>query len=359
MNTMKSRNDLEEYHYNNELKQWLNMHATRVAKKYAEQDENRDHYHKLIHSLRKDKNPHDTASIILGLNLPEESISSPCDEKEEIAKVVEEVKVCVADEETVGLKAKKLLRQELHKNPHNECLSPSVILTQRRRKEILQKIQNAEDVGHYKVRYPTSAPGSPLPTTTITASSSSSRTPTSMFSPKTPASVSSSASSLPPIESSPQHTQQPSAYTTTSCTSPTPLLVIDKKQSTFNHTRQFDSLHQELIGKKPAMFSPKWEDYDTMRTRWSYIQPQTKHLREFPEIYTMTPTTSTNMITIHGNTIQGKFIEVDHHVNQSLYSNAATAGLGFGRSRESPNKKKRSPLKGTLQHGSSSSSNLR
>ncbi len=108
----------------------------------------------------------------------------------------------------VGALVKKRINEELSENPSISTLSPSVILTQRRRKEVISKLQNGTWPDDFKL----------------------------------------------------------------------PSLVVKEED--------FYMPKLEPNSKDQPKFEPKWDNYDTMKTRWKTIRPQTR------EIFSVPPTPS-------------------------------------------------------------------
>jgi hypothetical protein len=113
--------DLERYKYMKDLREWLNIHDKPQKKKYNEDFENAAYYKKFMQSITSDRRPLDTASLILST----ESLPS-------------ETPVSIT---RVGGIVKTRLNHELASQPDLSCLSPAVVLAQKRRKEVISKLQ--------------------------------------------------------------------------------------------------------------------------------------------------------------------------------------------------------------------------
>jgi hypothetical protein len=74
------------------------------------------------------------------------------------------------------------------------------------------------------------------------------------------------------------------------------------------------------LGVDPAsrQFKPNWGHYNTMRSRWKYVQPQVKHLVDEEEMFA--PVTVQNFVTIGKRTLVGNINDVNSflHQEQSL-----------------------------------------
>jgi hypothetical protein len=117
-----SKADLQKYTYTKELREWLAAHNNPAGAKYKEEFDNVQNYKKFMKSITMDRNPIDTACLILSTteDLPPETPLS-------ISRV--------------GGVVKQRLQEELAKNPQLSALSPAVVLAQKRRKEVIALIE--------------------------------------------------------------------------------------------------------------------------------------------------------------------------------------------------------------------------
>lgn len=96
------------------------------------------------------------------------------------------------------------------------------------------------------------------------------------------------------------------------------------KNSASSITREVVQKHSlNSLTEKPAPlespFKPRWQDYNTMKTRWNYILPQTKKLSGDRSAKLVAPTTSTNFIPINGLLLHGNYLDI-HHTEKRLQS---------------------------------------
>lgn len=98
------------------------------------------------------------------------------------------------------------------------------------------------------------------------------------------------------------------------------------------------SRHDALsIDEKPASFHPQWEHYNTMRTRWRYLQPQVRGLVDDPQL--VAPTTSTSHVRVGQTLLSGKYIDYQNfqstvQARQSKTLNVAARSLMMSRKQE-------------------------
>jgi hypothetical protein len=218
-----SKDELSRYQYLKDLRGWLNVHEKPMGSKYNEDYENAQYYKTFMQSITSDRRPMDTASLILSTE------SLPSDVPVPITRV--------------GGIVKQRLKEELAIQPELSCLAPAVILAQKRRKEVISKIQS----GNWPLEY--------------------------------------DQLSLIVQEDD----------------------VVEPAKS----VSKFD--HSSTTKPPPGNFAPKWEHYDTMKSRWRYLRPQTKQLAT--EI--IAPTTSSNYLVSQGTQLCGKQVDINYYHSQS------------------------------------------
>ncbi len=161
------------------------------------------------------------------------------------------------DEIVAGRIAREKLRKQLQQQPHNSALSAGLLLTAARRKDILEKLKNGISVEDETI----------IPLDLVT--------------------------------------NNPSEQ--------------EKKQNDSKGFKDVDDRRQSM--KEESMkraFKPKWEHYDTMRTRWTYIQPQTKHLVSSVDI--LAPVSSTCRFPVEDTSITGNLVEINNFLTRSHLS---------------------------------------
>lgn len=62
---------------------------------------------------------------------------------------------------------------------------------------------------------------------------------------------------------------------------------------------------------KDRHFQPKWEHYDTMRARWSYLHPQVRHL--LPQDGHLAPDTNQRYLHVDGVVLNGKLNDIQYY----------------------------------------------
>lgn len=219
-----SKKDLDSYKYNKELREWLIAHGNPVGEKYQEEFENKRYYNQFMKSLTTDRRPMDTASLILST----ENLAS-------------DIPVPVS---RVGKVVRQRLQSEISKQPELSLLSPAVVLAQKRRKEVISKIQT----GNWPLDY------NPLPIT---------------------------------VQESDD-------------------LSVDLA------TKQHSKFLPADVLTSPKKFEPKWEHYDTMKSRWKYVRPQTRQLvQEY-----IAPETSTSYLRMRGTKLYGSQQDLNYFQSQ-------------------------------------------
>lgn len=74
-------------------------------------------------------------------------------------------------------------------------------------------------------------------------------------------------------------------------------------------TSTTESLAKLGVDPRTRQFQPKWEHYNTMRSRWKYVQPQVKHLVSDKEAFA--PVTVQNFIQVGKRTLTGNVNDIN------------------------------------------------
>jgi hypothetical protein len=121
----ESKANLQRQFYKDDLRKWLYHHSTTVSEHVMKKHTHRTYYQNLVKSLRNEADPKAAAMLLIEAN-------------QHIQHIPEDV-----DEESL---AGEVVKQELQKEftllPSKEHISPAVVLTERRRKLIIDKLQN-------------------------------------------------------------------------------------------------------------------------------------------------------------------------------------------------------------------------
>eukprot|EP01038_Epipyxis_sp_PR26KG_P006088 gene6088-8390_t len=67
------------------------------------------------------------------------------------------------------------------------------------------------------------------------------------------------------------------------------------------------SIHTQNIDRK---FRPSWDHYDTMRSRWLYVQPQIKHL--VGDVDIIAPKTSQKYLQVNDNNLSANYVDASN-----------------------------------------------
>jgi hypothetical protein len=243
--------------YQNEFIDWLESHGSNIRQKVANEKTNKLQYQSLQKTLKHESNPDAVISYLL--DIPTESTQQVTPRQ-------------------IGRKARILVRRA---RPANEAtlLSPAYILTERKRKDIISRLEKGENLVEGD---------------------------NSVF--ESIRSYSSSAAYKSPPDNHHNHAQRSS--------------------NSYNQARQHDS------SSKAHAFQPKWENYNTMRTRWRYIQPQVKAL--VGENRMLAPSTSTSYLQVNHTQLAGKYEDLRQFESSILSQQSRALNLEV----KSPRRKK-------------------
>jgi hypothetical protein len=121
----ESKADIKRQFYKDDLRHWLYHHSTTVSQHVMKKHTHRTYYQNLVKSLRNEPDPKAAAMLLIEAN-------------NHITHIPEDV-----DEESL---AGEVIKQELHQeyslSPTKSLVSPGVVLTERRRKMIIDKLKN-------------------------------------------------------------------------------------------------------------------------------------------------------------------------------------------------------------------------
>lgn len=202
---------------------WLECHGCRIKDRVAFDKECRSKYNDIMHTLRKDDNPDAVISYLL------DSDSTLSADK--------------VSPRQIGKRAKRMIHKELVRNHMSNqldaVLSPTLILTQRKRRDLIARLESGENLVEDEkevfrtIHFPT-IPGRPA--------------------------------------------------------SP--------------HRRHYSPGRPQSPPKEEP-FLPKWDHYNTMRTRWRYISPQVRSLVDDQGL--LAPSSSTSYIRVGRTQLGGQY----------------------------------------------------
>lgn len=121
----ESIENLKRQFYKEDQRKWLRNHSTTVSKNVTKKHTNRTYYQNLVKSLRNEDDPKAAAMALIESNSHIQHVPEDVDEESVAGKVV-----------------KQELQQEYSLSPLKSFVSPGVVLTERRRKMIIEKLQN-------------------------------------------------------------------------------------------------------------------------------------------------------------------------------------------------------------------------
>eukprot|EP01039_Chlorochromonas_danica_P009113 gene9113-10060_t len=178
----------------------------------------------------------------------------------------------------VGRLANHMIREELARDRRKASLSPALILTQRKRADILSRLMNGvslvEDEQDVFQTIHSPNPSHLLP-------------------------LASSSSSQQQIQKK-KHHQLTGGLSSSSSSA---LSSAALQQQSMTKTDIY------MLGNTPS-FTPKWDHYNTMRSRWKYLQPQVRHLVEEDNV--LAPATSTSYLKLGQVQLGGSYVDIQH-----------------------------------------------
>lgn len=240
---METKASIKRQQYKEEVRHWLDHHSQKVAKTVSRQHNNRQFYHDLLQNLSHEHDPKLAALVLIEGGIDPQSKPPEND----------------GEESLVGAVIKHQLHKEIGKDSIKSIISPAVVLTERRRKHILESLKN----GGFSER------------------DSAYLVPSSEY----------SISQSSPTNNSSASTKD-------------------------DHSFHFDG---PVVKSKQAPYKPRWEDYSTMQTRWKYILPQTKLLHS-ENTFIMPRRTTSSSIDRNGVRLQGTFNDITHFETQRAKS---------------------------------------
>jgi hypothetical protein len=234
-----------------DLKRWMHHHNRQVAHRIGDEKQSKKNFEELVQSLKLDKNPRKTASLLIG----KEALIAE-QPKRDLTGAPKGGVQLKYDEIIAGRIAREKISKQLQDRPHGSILSPGLLLTEARRKEILEKLRSGICVEE---------------------------------------------DAIVPLDLAADSSGH---------------LGRDSPQKLDGKLEERRKLVQQESVKRA--FRPKWEHYDTMKARWTYIQPQTKHL--VPNEKVLAPSSSTCVFPVADTTITGNLVEINNFLTRSQLS---------------------------------------
>lgn len=123
----ESKASLKRQFYKDDLRQWLYHHSSDVSKEVMKKHTNRKYYQSLVKSLKSEDDPKAAAMMLIDPTTLLRNHSVPDGNDEE---------------SLAGELIKHELQKEMKLSPSKSLISPGVVLTERRRRLILDKLQH-------------------------------------------------------------------------------------------------------------------------------------------------------------------------------------------------------------------------
>ncbi|RYH14282.1 hypothetical protein EON65_33830 [archaeon] len=228
--------DARKQLFHNDLVGWLGGRGSDIKERVADDKTNVSQYEEILQNLKKEKNPDAVVSYLLDMD--EQERASP---------------------RRIGRKAAKLIKEEVSTiRPHIAVLSPAVLLTERKRKELIARLERCENLPEDE---------------------------NEVFKKLKEPSV-----------------LKPPPRRRRSSLSPDRSLLSATNNSTAGNKAHSLSPQGD--------FQPKWEHFNTMRTRWRYLMPQVKVLAQ--DNNCLVPTTSTSYVKVNNIPLSGQYLDYKH-----------------------------------------------
>lgn len=285
LNPTSSTTSLDAKHkrFEDDLLTWLERHGCHVRDKVAFDQACRSQCATMLDNLRKEDNPEAVMAYLLNSSSLLDTVqatnptntstistanasfsASASSGQQQQHHVIGNI----VSPRQVGRLANHMIREELARDRRKAALSPALILTQRKRADILSRLMNGvslvEDEQDVFQTIHSSSPSRLLP----------------------------SSSSQQQLRKKHQLTGMSSVLSS-------------------NAPQQQSMTKNDLymLGNTPS-FTPKWDHYNTMRSRWKYLQPQTRHLVEEESV--LAPASSTSYLKLGQVQLGGSYVDIQH-----------------------------------------------
>lgn len=123
---METKASIKRQQYKEEVRHWLDHHSQKVAKTISRHQNNRQYYHDLVRSLNQEQDPKLAALVLIEGGIAPNSKLPENDGEESI----------------VGAVVKYQLHKEIEKDALKSVIGPAVVLTECRRKHILDSLKS-------------------------------------------------------------------------------------------------------------------------------------------------------------------------------------------------------------------------
>lgn len=272
--SMSSKSDCVKALGSLELRNWLSHHNKSISKRYEQHEHSEKRRKQLLHGLGAEVNPEKTLGTILELAFPR-----VIKKNGKVANTAMSSSACNRAVE------KMLYDASLHER-YNSGMHPVTLLAEQRRKIVLNALTDIgyenEDKKVSQLKVSEFIEGRQNQSAVLDDGG-----------------VSYSAK-LTPLPMSATNSARHHTY------------HHNHPVENHSHITQASPQHRIVEVRK---FAPKWDHYDTMRTRWGYIQPQVRKLKEDDQL--IAPHKNQKFIKVNKETIiHGNVNDIQHFESQ-------------------------------------------
>mmetsp|Transcript_25813 Transcript_25813/g.43330 ORF Transcript_25813/g.43330 Transcript_25813/m.43330 type:complete len:312 (-) Transcript_25813:230-1165(-) len=266
--SVSSKSQCEHVLANNDMRKWLKHHNQNVLRRYEHHLRNERQRKILLHSLHSEENPQEALEGILNLTI--------------MKKPNRLGKVTPINASECSHAVSTMMQDSSLNERYHSGVNPSTLLAEQRRKILLNALT---DVG-----YVTEKP------------EDSKAKVTELLQTRAAAETAKQERNVARNAERGRHSN-----------------VNQKKLRPLTGSRPIKQEISSSAGtSSPEKFRPKWDHYDTMRTRWSYIQPQVKHLVDEQDM--LAPRRNQKYMKVDPDTVLvGNVNDIRHY--ESLHEN--------------------------------------
>jgi hypothetical protein len=134
----RTKKETRDNFYEEDVEKWLGTHNANIAAKKSLHRSNKQYYEKLVKNLCKEQHPKASVKALINLS-PIHPSHRPASSHQHLPT---KGKQKLEEEVVVGGIIKHQLEEELRLNPTKACMSPALILTERRRRIIIDKLMH-------------------------------------------------------------------------------------------------------------------------------------------------------------------------------------------------------------------------
>ena len=250
-----------------DLRVWLSHHNKNISKRYEHHEQNERRRKELLHGLAGEQNPQKELNNLLDLSLPK------------LVKRNGEFLNVALSGGACNKAVNNMLQDPTMKERYNSGVNAVTLLAEQRRKIVLNALTGSGHMTEDRKTSQEKLQGF------IEARNSSGEN----IKP-----ISSKITTLPEIQHEKQHNHHP-----------------QHSSSNRSHNSHHTSSSQSDVSYQHK-FQPQWDHYDTMRTRWGYLQPQIRKL--INEDIAHAPCKSQKYMKVHNKTlIHGSVNDIDYY----------------------------------------------